>query len=66
LALDRIERLTLSPGRFTPDENSPVPNEMESWWASQPVWTLWSREKSLALVEDLTLDVHTVARPYTD
>jgi hypothetical protein len=32
----------------------------------EPVWTLWSTEKSLAPARNRTLAVHSVARRYTD
>jgi hypothetical protein len=37
-------------GRFTPGEKAPVPIGFEADWTPEPVWTLWSREKSLAPV----------------
>jgi hypothetical protein len=37
------------PGRFTPPGTRPsVPIAYEAWWATEPVWTLWRSEKSLA------------------
>jgi hypothetical protein len=31
-----------------PEKKPPVPTREEARWASEPVWTLWRREKSLA------------------
>jgi hypothetical protein len=42
-ALDGSEWSVSRPGRFTPGERIPV----EVGWDSEPVWTLWRREKSL-------------------
>jgi hypothetical protein len=38
-------RLVVSfmPLRFVPWERTPVPIRSEGGWASEPVWTLWSR-----------------------
>jgi hypothetical protein len=37
-----------------PGKEPRVPIEYESQWASEPVWTLWTSEKSLALTRNQT------------
>jgi hypothetical protein len=57
------------PGRFTPRERVPPHAIQIRWdvgWTPQPVWTLWSREKSLASAGNRTSAVQLVARSYTD
>jgi hypothetical protein len=48
-------------GLFTPGERAP-----ESKWTPGPVWTLWSRDKSLASAGNRTPAVQHIARRYTD
>jgi hypothetical protein len=48
------------------DLDPPVPIGEETGWASEPVWTLWRREKSLALARNRTLAVRLVACRYID
>jgi hypothetical protein len=38
--------LASRPGRFTPEENLPVPIGLEVWCTPEPVWTTWRRENS--------------------
>jgi hypothetical protein len=38
----------------------------EAGWASEPVWTLWSRWKSPVPTRDQTLTVQPVAHHYTN
>jgi hypothetical protein len=47
-------------------KETPVSIGYEAGWASESVWTLWSREKSLASAENRTPAVHPVVRHYTD
>jgi hypothetical protein len=65
-ALDGGEWPASHPGHFTPGERFPVPIGQEGGWASEPVWTLWRKEKSLAPVGNLTLAAKPIARRYTD
>jgi hypothetical protein len=44
----------------------PVPIGPEVGWASEPVWKLWRREKSVAPAENPTPAGQPVARRYTD
>jgi hypothetical protein len=37
-----------TPASLSPRKESLVPIGYEAEWAPEPVWTLWSREKSLA------------------
>jgi hypothetical protein len=38
-------------GALHPGKQPIVPTEQEAEWAPEPVWTLWSKEKSLLLPE---------------
>jgi hypothetical protein len=55
-ALDGGESLTSRPGCFTPDTHW-----ITDWVGPNPVWTLWSIEKSLAAAANLTPDVQPLA-----
>jgi hypothetical protein len=48
-ALDGGKWSALSPGRFTPGEEAPVRIEYDAECYPEPVWTLYSREKSISL-----------------
>jgi hypothetical protein len=48
-----------------PRKESRVPSGQEAGWAPDPVWTLWSREKSLSPAGNQTRAVHPVAGCYT-
>jgi len=37
--IDQLHALATLPSGIEP----PVPTGMESWWAPEPVWTLWRR-----------------------
>jgi hypothetical protein len=39
---------------------------VDGWVGLEPVWKLWSREKSIAPVGNITLVVQSIARRYTD
>jgi hypothetical protein len=54
------------PGRFAVAKEPPVPIVQEAWWASEPVWTLWRKEKFVAPTGNRTLAVYPLARRYTD
>jgi hypothetical protein len=41
----------------------PVPIILEAGWASEPVWTLWSREKALVYAGNQTPAIQPVAIP---
>jgi hypothetical protein len=43
-----------APAALPPGEEPPVPIGYEAGWAPEPVWTLWSREKSIAPAGDWT------------
>jgi hypothetical protein len=48
------------PGRFTPGERASGIHSIGGWGGggvAEPVWTLWSREKSLALAGNRTQPV---------
>jgi hypothetical protein len=51
---------------YLPVKEPRVHIEYESGWAPEPVWTLWSREKSLVPAENRTPAVLLLARRYTD
>jgi hypothetical protein len=55
-----------APADLTPGKEPTVPIEYEAGWAPEPLWTLWSREKSLATAENRTQSVQPVARRYID
>jgi hypothetical protein len=55
-----------SPAALPLRKEAPVTIGEEDGWASEPVWTLWSKEKSLRPVEKETPAVQPVALPYTD
>jgi hypothetical protein len=63
-AFDGGERSPLRPCRFTLEEIAPGTHWIESWWAPEPVWTLWSTDKSLAPAGNQTPAVQSVARRY--
>jgi hypothetical protein len=44
-ALDGGEWSASRPGRFTPGERTPGTHWIEVWVGTEPVWTLWSKEK---------------------
>jgi hypothetical protein len=52
-------------GRFTPGETAPDSHWVRVWWASEPVWTLWRIEESLAQAGNRNPTVQPVARHYT-
>jgi hypothetical protein len=54
------------PATLPPSKNFPVLIELEAEWIPEPVWTLWSREKSLAPAGTRTPAVQPVHRQYTD
>jgi hypothetical protein len=52
---------------YTPDillsgKMPPVPIEQEAGWAPEPVWMLWSTEKSVAPAGNRISDLQPVAR----
>jgi hypothetical protein len=49
-----------------PEKHPPVPIVEEAGWATHPIWTVWSREKSLAPVGNESQAVQSVALRYTD
>jgi hypothetical protein len=66
-ALDGGEWSPSRPGHFTSEETvPPVPIGQEAGWAPEPVWTLWSREKSFDSAGYQTSAVRPVPRRYTD
>jgi hypothetical protein len=46
-----------TPAALPPEEELPAPIGYEAGWAPEPVWTLWSGEKSLTLAENRTTAV---------
>jgi hypothetical protein len=65
-ALDAGDWSASRPSRFTPGEIAPGTHWLRGWVAPEPVWTLWSREKSVFPAENRTLAIQPVARHYTD
>jgi hypothetical protein len=55
-----------APATLLPGNSPKVPIELEVLWAPKPVWTLWSKEKSVALGRNRTPAVYPVDRRYTD
>jgi hypothetical protein len=55
-----------APTTLPQGKESPVPIGQEAEWAPEPVWTLWSREKSFAPAGNRTPAVQTVASYYID
>jgi hypothetical protein len=55
-----------APAALTPAEGALVRTAEEVGCASQPVWTLWRREKSLNPAGNRTPAVQPIARSYTD
>jgi hypothetical protein len=62
-ALDEGEWSASRPSRFNP--KLPVTIGQEAGYAPEPVWTLWRRDKYLALAGTRTRTVQPVARRYT-
>jgi hypothetical protein len=61
IILDQLHTwVTLIPGK-----EAAVPIG-EVWWSPEPVWTLWRKEKSLALAGNKTPAVQPVACHCTD
>jgi hypothetical protein len=54
------------PAALTPEKELAVPIGYEAGWTPEPVWTLWSAEKSLALDGNQTPADQPVVRRYTD
>jgi hypothetical protein len=50
-----------APGSFTPRKEPQVLIGKEAGWAPEPVWTTWSREKSIAPAGNRTLAVQPLA-----
>jgi hypothetical protein len=50
--------------RFTPGGRPPLPIRLEAWWASESLWKLWNREKSLAPAVNRTPAVKPVVYRY--
>jgi hypothetical protein len=53
-AVDGVEWSDLRPGRCTPGERASVPTGYETELVPEPVWTLWKKDKSLALAGNQT------------
>ena len=54
LSISGDEWSTSHPDHFTPGERDLIPNEYEIGWTPQLVWTLWSRNRSLAPARNQT------------
>jgi hypothetical protein len=48
------------PAALPPGKQSLVPNVYEIWWASEPVWMLWRREKVIAPAGNRTPTIQPV------
>jgi hypothetical protein len=55
-----------APAALLSGKEHTVPIVWEAGWVPELVWTLWSREKSLALVGNRNPAVQPVARRYPD
>jgi hypothetical protein len=49
-----------------PCEESLVPTGEEAWWTPEPVWVLWSKEKSLAPAGNQTPPIQARAHCHTN
>jgi hypothetical protein len=49
-----------APAALSLEEKPPVPLGYEAEWASEPVWTLWIREKIVSFFGNRTLIVQPV------
>jgi hypothetical protein len=47
------------PGRFTPEEGTPVLTVQESGWDPKPLWTLWRRAPMLGIHGSVVHSPHT-------
>jgi hypothetical protein len=63
---DGVEWAVSRAGRFIPRERTPVPVGYEAWWAPEPVWARWCREKFPTPAENRTPIVQRVGSRYTD
>jgi hypothetical protein len=54
-----------APAALYPWKERPVTIEGEAESAPEPIWTLWSRDKSVNLAENQTPAVHPIAHSYT-
>jgi hypothetical protein len=61
-----VSRQLHAPATLQPGKEPPVSIEQNAWWAPEPVWTLWSKEKSLAPAGNRIPAVHTVTGRYTE
>jgi hypothetical protein len=49
-----VNGLLYTPASLPPEKEPVVPIGYEAGWAPEPVWTLWSRRKSLAPAKNRT------------
>jgi hypothetical protein len=49
-AVDGGEWSASRPGRFTQGKKSPIPIGWEAAWVPEPVWMLWNKGKSVAML----------------
>jgi hypothetical protein len=54
-----------SPTALSPEKESPIPIRWDAGWAPDPVWTLWKREKCIALAGNGTPAAQSLACRYT-
>jgi hypothetical protein len=50
-----------APATLSPGKGSPVLVGLEARWVPEPVWTLWSKEKSLVPAENRTPFFQSIA-----
>jgi hypothetical protein len=62
--LDEGELSAARPGHFTPRERALGTHHVGGWVGLEPVWTLWSKGKSLVPAGNRTPAVKPVARRY--
>jgi hypothetical protein len=55
-----------APDALCPGKQPPAPIVQETGWVPEPIWTLWSREKSVTPAKNRIPAVYAIACRYTD